>query len=648
MIWTLKNAAGIERTFADWGLSAPEFDFVSQAPSTCRFNIASPDAFDADDFLEYDTLITIYQRPTAADIGTDNGRVWFVGRVQQPTRAAGAAEYQGYQLADPWQDLEAIPFAQTWTLHVGNVPVGEVFLNGQNKNTGQQIVEVLQWAMQNDACLQIGTVDVPAKIPFNQDIDKVCAAIIRDELHLSPDAVAWIDPSTTPPTFNCRRRQALPAVTLALPPDVDETSIVERYDLQLPVVVLIFLRYDTVEVNGNKQMTLVPELDIYPPNANPNQRWALKHTFWLEGSQTQFIEATIATKPHNGFGDDFWLYWFPGLNKKTGNSLEEIQVEIASGEPKVKDQDGRDVDLNEYPNVLLPDAGEIAPWMLAEYGIKSIRATVTADIFQSVYSLDKVLNSMDLVDVITEPKSVQVTLTNASSDTYRHLVSSIAAEASYAGLAQYLYETHAELHYEGEVTFTKEECEGIVRPGVLLNLSSASGRFANMRALVQRANEQIVPGKTVVRFGPPAQLGANDLMQWLRAMRWRKAYQSPQIQSGSQNAKPAHQTGGAQSSANSSSGPAASKRTVWLPDQSLGTGTKTTVDGNGIIIEGGGNRMELTAGRLKITTATGQSVDINIADLLAGQAVKLQQTEGCSKGNPVTCATVRSDLVETD
>ncbi len=70
-------------------------------------------------------------------------------------------------------------------------------------NTGQQIIEALNWARQaarHEAMaappFQIGEVTPALDVPIDEVRDITCAEVIHKMLRWSPDAVCWFDYTT--------------------------------------------------------------------------------------------------------------------------------------------------------------------------------------------------------------------------------------------------------------------------------------------------------------------------------------------------------------------------------------------------------------------------------------------------------------------
>jgi hypothetical protein len=114
-----------------------------------------------------------------------------------------------------------------------------------------------------------------------------------------------------------------------------------------------------------------------------------------------------------------------------------------------------------------------------------------------------------------------MTATNAQTQIYTRLASLNPAEPPPTGLAAYLYAGLGQLHYEGSVILTEDDCSGLVTMGNTLNLTDGRAEWADMAAQVTRILEDLDKGITTVQFGPPPRLGIAQLMDMYRVTRVR-------------------------------------------------------------------------------------------------------------------------------
>ena len=146
MSWTLRDANGVEKSAADWGVGELARVRVNQQADTLTFRAAGRGS-DADPIFALGSTVRLFQ----------NGALWFYGRVVQvPGRASTQAEDQLYRLAGPWWYLENLVFQQTWQVTDGTdltlIPTNKSRLvlsqapDGTKFATGAAIGEVLAYA----------------------------------------------------------------------------------------------------------------------------------------------------------------------------------------------------------------------------------------------------------------------------------------------------------------------------------------------------------------------------------------------------------------------------------------------------------------------------------------------------------------------
>lgn len=239
MLWTI-TYSGTEKTLADWGLTQAVRSLASQDDDTLSFVADGAPVDGAPLFPIKSTLILKRNRTQDSGGVWSGGAIWFQGLVTQiPRRGDPSAESNSYKVSGPWWYLRTRVFEKVfhvfsaWT--VPNDPttlpilISKTFSHcflmvdqtvaqpdptlGYGKlNTGQQLIEALNWALKpfTDASaappFQIGTVTPNLDVPIQEVRDITCAEVVRMCLRWSPDAVTWFDYTTSPPTFNCKRR----------------------------------------------------------------------------------------------------------------------------------------------------------------------------------------------------------------------------------------------------------------------------------------------------------------------------------------------------------------------------------------------------------------------------------------------------------
>ena len=526
MGWTLQRGAD-DKSFDAWGFAVPRKSWGNQQVGEATFE--APGALaDSEPVLAYDDQITIRK----------DGVIWFQGRIiETPAMGDGPKEGLAYKAVDAWFDLDETPFQQQWN---GNYTT-HLFINinsaRQLVSVRATVIAVVEYAAANGVAIQVGTVlpnnDEALWFPPPEEItDRTCGQVIRDQLRWIPQVVAWIDHSTTPPTFHCRRAKYLKALTLGPLPaneaqrtwlsSIQAFGIRKRSDLIRPAVVFYYERKGSVDGKEVQELAI----DQYPANAiasgSSRRRGALVQTFTLMGRNITTVSAEIFTFPIETGSLNWWKGRFPVLAKPEVENL--VIEEVNRG--------------TNYPNML--ERGQITPWMKLDNGAP---VGFYEDLIQAVVSYD-VFDTSDpnigrIVNIVKERIALKVIATNAESGVYSAIASVEEADPIPQGLAQNIYEALATPQWEGQVFLTAEELQvragsddppTTPRIGVRLNLAGLKADWADMNALVQRIEEDAETGTMSVAFGPPTHLGAADLIELLFAGRRRRRWTNPATQ----------------------------------------------------------------------------------------------------------------------
>lgn len=243
MNWTIAFN-GVEKLLADWGLVGVTRRLVSQGQDELSFKADGSPADGTILFAPFAQTLTLWRNRNVDSVGVfSGGTQWFSGIVTQvPRMGAPDAEAMMYKVAGPWWYLDNLVFQQPYqNVFLGYATPGDsstpatfgtkhsthLFLNQGlsgsalvKVTTGAQIIEALNWALKPfvDASaappFQIGSVTPAVDAPIDEVRDITCAEVIRKMLRWTPDAVTWFDYSTSPPTFNCKRRAELATVNL--------------------------------------------------------------------------------------------------------------------------------------------------------------------------------------------------------------------------------------------------------------------------------------------------------------------------------------------------------------------------------------------------------------------------------------------------
>lgn len=500
MDWILEYNE-IKKPFHEWGLSnlcrlrinqaKDKVTFTNEAESVHAINLFEPGSF-----------IKIFY----------GDALWFQGIITTtPGFASSRKEGMHYEVMGPWWFLENLVYQQGW-VHVDKlneekkefikVDTGRIILgqdaSGLHLTNGDQIKNILHYAIQQGAPIQIGSIDVNIYFPFDETKDLSCAEAIQRLLRWSPDAITFFDYGTLPyPTLHILSRRNLKSLSLPLE-SLQEIYITPRHDLQTTAVVLKYEKQHT----WDGEVWSSTDIDTYPTDATGKEFKALVLTIELQGSSIQNIQQSIKTKPIAINNAQWWKQHVPALDNVP---LEAIEIKDASRK-------------SQLPYELIE--GSICPW---------INKKIEEDVIQA-----KLSYRTETEWVIDRTFAIKLYATDAASDVYSKILSNVPAEDTPQGLAQYLYEATHPLHFDGEITLPLFYKEGealwseVSRPlffsfDQLINIKEGQASWNTMNALVQSVKENVDQNMVKIKFGPPKHLGPDDLIELLRMNRKRSA-----------------------------------------------------------------------------------------------------------------------------
>lgn len=659
--WTIENA-GTEQTLEAWGLDRVTAAFASQAADGLQLWSAER-AYDAAYLFAYKSNV-IVRRDRESTTGAANsfsgGAGYFSGIVAHPSlRASGRSEGQGCIIIGPWWYLEERGFKQSynafvsWTLPAAPVYetkyTSHIFLNNALNalgdptvtkiNSGAQILEALNWALKPfvDAAaappFQIGTVDLAVDPPIDEVKNITCAEVIRKMLRWSPDAVAWFDHSTTPPTFHCRRRANLTAfnldTTTQRPMDI---NIVPRHDLQRPYIHIQYERINTI--NGAQFLQVID--DIYPnpaPTAVIDQFAGVPFVLDLRGSVSNSQSVTIECATINAASSAWWLDHLSELKSGLANGrLASVTIDPAS--VRYTREDGSETSTLPWPREL---KGLAADWVPATFERLTVTVKATVVSKNGHTQPDRTL-------------SFALVATDANSGTYSTNAGSSSGDPIPVNLAKDMYDALSVLQFEGALEFQKQELGNLPKLGHKLNLlGTALAGLDTMQALVYRVSEDVFTRTTQIEFGPPSYLNAGDLVSLFHVSRNRLILNSPLMRNG--------YTGGGSGTLGSRPGRENSSSADGNPlkivaSGSTDPGNETDVNKQGVVqLHGGQGGTTIVYPSVTIYAAPANgSFTMKAApnEGTFGQEVKGRWTRGCDPltGAPRYCVMPRSNWIE--
>lgn len=558
--WTLENA-GIEKALANsgslpnWGIDDLTASFINQAEDVVELSLGGR-RYDAAYLFAFKSQVIIRRDRVAATDGSfSGGSQYFAGLVTRPhASASGRSESQGCAIVGPWWYLNERGFEQEYREFAGwidgdpangaqyNVKTSNrIFLNQSRPHpdgsglakitTGAQLAEILTWALKPfvDASapppFQIGSITLAVDPPIDEVKNITCAEAARKMFRWSPDAVAWFDYTTSPPTFHAKRRAELAAFNHDLSAVKPESiSVTPRPDLQRPFVKIIYEIINSVD--GGDRLELL--VDVYPdpiPSGALNQYGGVPFVVDLRGFTRTSASAGLTTEVISA-ADESW--WQNRLKELKAASITKFVVDAkhrdapATVPSSIKFSDGiQTLTLAEFTALNLPRAvigGTPTEWMGKNFRAFNVTCEARVEHSAGRKTAERSLNTTVLA-------------TDATTGTYSSS-NVTTGDPIPVGLAQAFHEAVRVLPYEGSVRFHHAEVGGLARVGNKLNFTNGHADWVTMNALVQRVSETIFSGATEIEYGAPAHLNLDDLISLFFVTRNRQITQPIRLRSG--------------------------------------------------------------------------------------------------------------------
>jgi hypothetical protein len=549
-IWTAKYG-GVTQPCSAWGMSKVAIDTESGKTGTLKFLLDGA-AFNSGTQFAYRSPFMLYRA----------GVPFFQGWVSSiPRRANSRGESVSYIISDAWWWLDNIFFQQQWvtcdpagggtttmTTTRSRILLAQS-LNGVKMNLGQVMLEVLYYALY--ACqgipfpttvnvstslptppsmtagpFQIGDITPSITVPYSEVTDKKCSEIIKTLMRYVPDAVQWIDHSTTPPTLNIDSRANLDGKTISVLAGnlLSEFNPEPRDDLQVPAV---FAKYESKFDNNGTDMDLL-SVDSYPPGVLDNAPFAFVQTVDLLGGGAAFQkqDITSAARPLTGTETTamLWLQQHLSADAYLGIDLANAEIAVMKcvvnpGDKALAAPYDMPADGTGYNFELV--SGAVQEWMWDNGGYLSAEATLT--FFLTYGGGDAVTHrffaAQSTAGVLPIP--IKVKITNAQTKTYQQETSFQQPEPVPVGNAEYLYNVLNKLHQQGDLSFSEPEVTNQLPIGCIFNTTDGLADWQTMDALVLRVSLDLDQGITKVKFGPTVNQSMQNLVALARANRGR-------------------------------------------------------------------------------------------------------------------------------
>lgn len=472
------------------GCSALNISRRTGAVSTASWEQAV--AFDTAPQWPYGTYVTLQRR-------TDGGEpeILFQGMVTlADSTGSGLDESIRYTASDAWWHFEREIYRHTRSIvdNTGNpasILSARVLLcqatDGTRLTAAQTVSALASFAASIGVPIQAGTFDAPITPPWDEVRDRTIAEIILRVLRWQPDAVAWIDHTTVPPTLNVTRRGSMQASALALA-SLDTCRVRPCPELTVPGVEIYFER------SGEAGRTI----DIQSAG-DPKALGCVRMTIPLEFEAG--IPGPVTDLSIVPLGDytklEWWQRMFPWL--PAGTEINDAAMTPTPSEG--------------FTNVLA--GGVIPEWLTDSRGISATRHTVSCTAKMSI----------DGHSYAGKKLSRSFMLTNATKRRYIGKFTPGWSEPVPLDLAAIFYAAASVLQYAGSISMTEGECSaGRALIGAAVNITGGAAAWASMNAPAVSVDEDFDAGQTVITLGPQEHLGIQDLVELFRAGRVRSSW----------------------------------------------------------------------------------------------------------------------------
>lgn len=455
------------------------------------------------------------------------GTVQFSGfRTDRTSTGEPNKSFSSYVFEDEWYFLDHVPYCQQWLRTAANgsqsvVPFQFIVLYQPNSNQvynpqplegqlitdGQQMVDILNWAISQGAHLQIGEIDLDFYQAWYPVQNLKCGDALRHCLRLHPGVFTEIDCTTNPPTFHARARTGL--LPLNLPysytdalgrrhtaldiqprPELQPKRVAlfyrvisGKYTLETPVDIYPFFNYSVLgpalqgqsiggaaepytvgglPVRGTLMNNINQSQVVNVPVGAPGGLRAMDFAIDLQGPKGTATAGKITSLPFNPTLLDWWRRKVPSLKqvKDGGNipndglagNLQLLSTNINDGGTasiSVKDGAGNLIDIATYAFVLEPKSSP-HPWMTVggvsgAAALAVIEATITAHFNYTTQTPGE--SPVVMGNQIDHVHHIRVKLCNSASFSQTFTQITNQGEAIPPNLAQNVYAALAMLQY---------------------------------------------------------------------------------------------------------------------------------------------------------------------------------------------------------
>jgi hypothetical protein len=472
-------------------------------------------AYDAADLFTYNATVTIKRDDVK----------FFVGKVRAVPKSA-SAEHEGhdYIVEDAWAEMERTVYQEPWSVSDASVLMPRCFLGvnaaGERINVGEQIGEALDFAVGSGVSIAKGSVP-DGMLLWPTEVDGMSIAeVIRTSLRYHPDWIAWIDHTTTVPTFNVTLRASADAMSLACT-DCEDFDIADLQDRLPDVVRIVFVT--ATEVDGEVYRNV--SVQKFPTGGADSGPGVMSVTVDLQGVRASINKQQVQTRH---------------IPTTLADSTLSAKAWLKLKYPVIKDISDDKLDLGEWERAVVPETeeqpepinpaatrlagtttthlprelvkGSIFEWMRKRIGQVRVSWTLEAGPGATEDEIERIAKV---------PKGVTVRATNAITKIYKGLASWSPPEDAPAGIAASYYNTIRNgCRYEGSVSLITSDLTGRWH-GKKLNITGGAAAWATMAAPIHSVRWDAQSERASISFGPTPEFAFHDYHEYLKLLRKR-------------------------------------------------------------------------------------------------------------------------------
>lgn len=551
--WTIEGEAS-----KAWDATSKTLEERDVAEGQLEFSSLDPDiltlTIEPEDWKAY-TLPDLGQSVTLKR----DGSTFFYGTVTNvQTTVSGSSQTISVEVSGPWWWMERIQLTSTKTDGSGSTGTRASYVFGTTSGVDLQtaIEDFIDQAIALGCPMQRGSVatffDVP-RITLNQS---TCSQAFSELIRLVPDAFAWFDYTTSPPTLNVGRRGTASTTTLTLGTDaVTDLNIKPIYELKVDRVVLDYLdrdstgatqfqqqasgtattgRVQTITISGEEIDTFLPNelfdtltIDLTTSN-NETGHARLLDPAWTSGnpfSAPNFGVSTVTVTSKTVIdisGKTTSGATFTGASLSAGKSFVFFENDLQPPEWLVDDYglelfdvrmfwwvDGNSptstpADDQERRNRLLTSLGWTHYWL--SNSLTNPNAIGASEYIWFAHRFEPGERRIWTIPTANIPASGVFT---RSAD-YSFI-------APPAGLAANLQAAQDFIPYEGTIRLAEESVGSSRYLGTVINLANSISAHSAMKALVAKERLDIKNGATEIGLGTPDRIDYRTFVDRIRS-----------------------------------------------------------------------------------------------------------------------------------